>query len=251
MQLTVNSFQKYRSVRSIMLCTCSVFALSSVAIGAPRYLSKIEDGAVEAVYNHDKAFSFSREENDKIIKSILEKLPMAQGASIVASSKKVKESVFKDETYNYARWTEKRVHTVAVNFARADLVPAMQFQVTEKWQVCEGSVQHCQESIELGISGPSRTVRDMNDFGAFPKSLHVLKAIVTITNNPASLREDSTPSKVEWEFSTPAVQNGVEEYLRYFRSKANAEQERITMTNLKHSMALWAAQVSKTAFANL
>lgn len=251
MQLTDKLLKNKRSYWSFMMCACSVFALSTAADAKPRFLSEIKDGEVSAVYNHDKTFSFSREENDKLIKRILEKLPMAQGASIVATSPKVKDSPYTSEVYHYSEWTEKRVHTVAVNFARADLVPTMHFQVTEKWKVCEGSVQHCQENLELGVSGPSRTVRDMNDFGAFPKSLHVLKASLKFTNNASSFGADSTASKVEWAFSTPAIQNGVEEYLSYFRKKAKAEEEKITMTNLKHSMALWAAQVSKTAFSNL
>ncbi len=251
MQLTDKLLKNKRSYWSTMICACSVFALSTIADAKPRFLSEIKDGVVEAEYNHDKTFSFSREENDKLIKRILEKLPMAQGASIVATSPKVKDSFYENETYHYSSWNEKRVHTVAVNFARADLVPTMHFQVTEKWKVCEGSVQHCQQELELGISGPSRTVRDLNDFGAFPKSLHVLKADIKFTNNTSSFGADSYASKVEWEFNTPAIQNGVEDYLRYFRTKANAEQDRMTMTNLKHSMALWAAQVSKTAFSNL
>lgn len=235
-----------------MVCACSLFSLSHVAEGAPKFLSKLEDGVVEATYNHDKTFSFSDEENAAIVRSILEKLPLAQKASLVSTSPKVKTPDHKNTNLGYVTRNIKRVHMFAVSFVRSDLIPTMYFQVKENWKDCEGNLQYCQEDVEYDISGPSRVVRDLHDFGSFPKSLNVFKANVKLANNSSSSFDpDSTPSTVTWEFSSPEIENGVEDYLRYFRTKASTREEKITLKNLRESMATWAAQVSKQAFKDL
>lgn len=236
-----------------MVCACSVFSMSHVAEGAPKFLSKLEDGVVEATYKHDKQFSFSEDENAAIVRSILEKLPLAQKASLVSTSPKVKTPDYKNESLGYVSRNIKRVHMFAVSFARADLIPTMYFQVKETWKDCEGNLQYCQEDVEYDISGPSRVVRDLNDFGAFPKSLNVLKATVKLANKSSTggFGADSSPAEVTWEFSSPEIENGVEDYLRYFRTKASNNEAKITLKNLRQSMSLWAAQVSKQAFKDL
>jgi hypothetical protein len=227
--------------------------MSHIAEGAPRFLSKLENGVVEAVYKHDKQFTFSEEENATIVRNILEKLPLAQKASLVSTSPKVKTPDFKNENLGYVSRNIKRVHMFAVSFVRSDLVPTMYFQVKENWKDCEGNLQYCQEDVEFDISGPSRVVRDLNDFGSFPRSLNVFKTTVKLANSASSssFNADSSPSTVTWEFSSPEIENGVEDYLRYFRSKASAHEEKITLKNLRQSMSIWASQVSKQAFKDL
>ncbi|MEZ4814182.1 MAG: hypothetical protein R3A80_03120 [Bdellovibrionota bacterium] len=237
---------------SFMAGVCSIFALSSIAEGAPKFLSTVKNGDVEATYKHDRQFSFSREENDVIIKKILSQLPLAQSATIVSSSPTVKTPETKIESLGYSYRNLKQVHMVSVSFVRTDFVPTLYFQVTENWKDCEGNPQYCQEEVEFNISGPSRVVRDLSDFGAFPKSLNVLKAKVKLANNSGtSFGANSSPATVSWAFSSANIENGVEEYLRYFRGKASAQEEKITLKNLKQSMALWSSQVSKQAFSNL
>ena len=79
-----------------------------------------------------------------------------------------------------------------------------------------------------------------------------MKMNVTLTNQSlSSFSGDSSPATVDWEMGFREVENGVEDYLRYFRSKAPQSEHRITLQNVRAAMALWAAQVSKSTFKNL
>jgi hypothetical protein len=228
------------------------FVISSIAEATPKYYSKIENGIITSQYRNEKAFVFSREENSKIITKILSKLPLAQSVTIVSSSKPLKVNEWNNALLGFKQRNIRQVHMVAVSFSRSDVLPMMYFQVKEDWKDCEPEGDSCLESLALEIAGPSKLVRDLDDFGSFPKALNVLNIKLSLENQSATLNNvDNTLALVNWQLGFTEAESGVEDYLRFFRSKAGSSEQRITLQNVKGAMSLWASQVSKSAFTKL
>ncbi len=267
MQLTnLNSLKRdinNYSRRAWVWGLCSVLAFGHYSEAKPKFNCEVDkDGELTATYSHDRQFLFSRQENDRLIRTVLEKLPMAKSATMVTSSPVVKSGEVKHATYSSRNL--KQTHTVAVNFVRSDYLPMMYFKVIESWKDCDNP-QYCQENLELEVTGPTRIVRDLSDFGAFPKALNVVDFSIKFENEESrsssyaaaygpgfgagAAPSEKGPSTVTWNFAfKPGADDGFEDYLRYFRLKAIKSQEKISSKNIKIGFGIWAANVSRTAF---
>jgi hypothetical protein len=227
-----------------------IFAQANASKKLPHFVGKLEGDNVRAVYSNDKVATFSKEENTKLLTKILSQLPMAQSVTIVASDKPmVLTEIDRSQSHGYMERKVKQQHVVSVAFSRNDYLPVVHFDVVELWKDCEPAGEICRENVEFNITGPSRVVRDLNDFSSFPKVTNAFNMTVKVENLLAYNLDDPR-SSVDWTFEFKNF-DAVDQYLRYLRGKVsnhNNDEDRVSVKNLQTAMAMWASRVSRAVF---
>jgi hypothetical protein len=237
---------KFFNGQSIIVC-CLLSGVFSY--GNPTFLSQIKSEDILADFRSTKRFNFTAEQNEKYLLSLMSAIPMAKSAIVVSASDPVNiASVPDSKEQKFKKSNIKRVKLVAVTFAREDFIPMLYFQVNENWTSCTPKTDDaCQDTVEFAITGPTRFVKDLNDFGSFPKAINAVELNLTIENlSDTAAAVEKAPAHVTWDLALPG--SGFEQYLRHFRTKMGRPNDRMDLRSLQTVIAGWASQASESTF---